>query len=248
MYAMKFAHLVRDKIPEAKVYEFYIDLRAFGKGYEEFYKRCLNEDVIFIRGKGAEVTDFAETASEKGKLIVKCEDTLLGIVRRIPVDMVVLSTALEPRSDAQDIAKIFGITRSKDGFFLEKHPKLAPAQTPVDGIYIAGTCQGPKDIPDTVAQAGLAAAEAISQADKGFVELEPITAIIDEKLCGGCKICIGVCYFKAIEFDEDKKVAKVNEVLCKGCGSCAVACPSGAARQRGFLDRQINAEIEGALV
>ncbi|MEM3737055.1 MAG: CoB--CoM heterodisulfide reductase iron-sulfur subunit A family protein [Candidatus Bathyarchaeia archaeon] len=247
MQSMKFAHLVREKLPNAKVYEFYIDLRAFGKGYEEFYKRVLNEDVIFIRGKGAEVTNFAETPEEEGKLIVRCEDTLLGSVLRVPVDMVVLSVALEPRRDSNKVAKTFLLSRSKDGFFLERHPKLAPVSTTNDGIYIAGVCQGPKDIPDSVAQGGAAAAEVLSLIDRGKVTTEPEIAVIDEKRCSACFVCIRACPFNAIKFDEDKNVAVVQEALCKACGVCVAACPSGAIKQQGFTDGQIYAEMEGIL-
>jgi heterodisulfide reductase subunit A len=247
MYAMKFAHLVREKT-HAQVHEFYIDVRAFGKGYEEFYKRCLNEDVIFIRGKAAEVTDVAETPEEQGKLMIVCEDTLLGEVRRIPVDMVVLATGLVPRGDAADVGRLFGVSRSKDGFFLEQHPKLAPISTASDGLFVAGACQGPKDIPDSVAQGGAAAGAALSLAGAGVFPLEPIASVIDEKICGGCKICISVCPYSAIDFDEEKKISVVTEALCKGCGSCVSACPSGAAGQRHFGDKHIFAEIEGALI
>jgi heterodisulfide reductase subunit A len=243
MYSMKMAHLAHEKT-EGKVYEFYIDIRAFGKGYEEFYKRLLNEDTVFIRGKAAEVTDVAQTPAEKGKLIVVAEDTLLGIVRRTPVDMVVLSVGLEPRKDAADLARIFSISRSKDGFFLERHPKLAPVSTASDGIFIAGSCQSPKDIPDSVAQGAAAAANALSLIDRKEVTLEPTVAVIDEESCSGCKICIGLCPYNAITFDETKKVSRVNEALCKGCGVCVAACPSGAIEQRNFTDDQLLAEVE----
>ena len=135
------------------------------------------------------------------------------------------------------------------GFFTERHPKLAPAETAADGIFIAGACQGPKDIPDSVAQGGAAAVAALDMIDLGKVELEPITAFIDEEVCSGCRTCIGLCPYNAIEFVEQNGggVSKVNETLCKGCGTCVSACPSGAATQRGFIDRQIYAEIEGAL-
>jgi len=246
MYSLKFAHLVREKTG-ARVYELYIDMRAFGKGYEEFYQRLLHEDVIFIRGKAAEVSNVAETEAERGKLIVKCEDTLLGVVRRLPVDMVILSVGLEPQSDAREVARIFSIGCNSAGFFTEKHPKLAPVSTPTDGIFIAGACQGPKDIPDSVAQGGAAAAQALSLIDRGQVVLEPNVSMIDEERCAGCKICISLCPYQAISFDEARRVSRVEEALCKGCGTCAAACPSGAAKQRGFDDRQIMAEIEGAL-
>jgi heterodisulfide reductase subunit A len=243
MYSLKTAHLVHEKT-EAKVYEFYIDMRAFGKGYEEFYKRLLEEDVTFIRGRVAEITDVAQEQTEKGKLIVVAEDTLLGIVRRIPVDMVVLSLGLEPRKDVVQVAHTFSIGRSKDGFFLEKHPKLAPVSTAVDGVYIAGSCQGPKDIPDSVAQGAAAAANALSLIDKKEVELEPTVATIDEESCSGCKICVGLCPYNAITFDSTKNVAEIMVALCKGCGVCVASCPSGAIGQQNFTNRQLLAEVE----
>ena len=246
MYSLKFAHLIKEKTG-AEVYNLYIDIRAFGKGYEEFYKRLLSEGVHFIRGKAAEVTDAAQSPEEEGKAIVICEDTLLGMTRRIPVDMVVLSSGIKAGKDADEVARILSLSCTDGGFFLEKHPKLAPVDTASDGIFLAGTCQGPKDIPDTVAQGAAAAAGALSLIDKGKVVLEPITSEINEDLCAGCKLCISTCPYDAIEFNEDKKVSVVVEELCKGCGTCAAGCPSGAARQKNFEDVQIFAEIEGVL-
>jgi len=170
-----------------------LTFRCFGKGYEEFYNRLQEEGVNFIRGRAAEVTGLAETLEEEGKLIVLCEDTLIGRQRRIPVDMVVLSNALEPRADAVETAKLFSLSRSADGFFLERHPKLDPVATMTDGIFIAGCCQGPKDIPDTVAQASAAAARVLSMISKGEVEIEAATSVVDEELCSGCKTCIELC-------------------------------------------------------
>jgi heterodisulfide reductase subunit A len=164
------------------------------------------------------------------------------------VDMVVLSTALEHRSDAEQVARLFSITRSKDGFFLERHPKLDPVATMTDGIFIAGCCQGPKDIPDTVAQASAAAARALAMITKGSVEIEAATAMVQEELCSGCRICVTLCPYTAISFDEEKKVATINEALCKGCGTCAAACPSDAIMSRHFTTQQIMAQIEGVLV
>lgn len=246
MYSLKLAHLVRERTG-AEVYNFYIDMRAFGKGYEEFYDRILEEGAHLIRGRVAEVTDVALDPSEEGKLIIRVEDTLIGEVRRIPVDMVVLAVGLEAQPDAEEVRRLFNISCSTEGFFLERHPKLAPVSTFTDGVFLAGACQGPKDIPDTVAQSGAAAAEAMALIDRGVVELEPNTAWIDEEACSGCQTCVAMCPFTAISYDSDKQVSVVNEVLCKGCGTCVSACPSGAARQHLFLDEEIFAEIEGVL-
>ncbi|MFC1951137.1 4Fe-4S binding protein [Chloroflexota bacterium] len=248
MYSIKFGHFLREHISGVEVYNFYIDLRCFGKGYEEFYNRALEDGTIFIRGKVGEVTDVAENDEEKGKLIVQIEDTLVNMQRRIPLDMVILGTGLEPRKDAGDIASKFLINRSQDGFFLERHPKLDPIATATDGVLIAGCCQGPKDIPDTVAQASAAAARALAIITRGTVEMEAISAVIDEDKCSGCQVCVTLCPYKAISFDEEKKVSRVNEALCKGCGTCVAACPSAAITGNHFTLEQIMAEIEGVLV
>jgi heterodisulfide reductase subunit A len=247
MYSLKFAHLVKEKT-DAEIYNLYIDMRAFGKGYEEFYKRILSEGVHFIRGKCAEVTEVAENPAEQGKLNVVVEDTLLGITRRLPVDMVILSAALTPGGDAENLARIFSLNCAHGGFFLEKHPKLAPVDSISDGIFLAGACQGPKDIPDSVAQGAAAAAGALSLIDKGKVVLEPITAEINKDRCAGCKLCIANCPYAAIDYNEEDKVSVVTEELCKGCGTCVAGCPSGAARQKNFDDTQIFSEIDGVLV
>ncbi len=248
MQSMKFAHLVKEHLPGIQVYEFYIDIRSFGKGYEEFYNRVLNEGAIFIRGRPAEVTDIAETPEEEGKLIVQFEDTLVGKQRRLPVDMVVLSCALEAQPDADAVARLFNINRSADGFFMEKHPKLAPVSTTTDGLFVTGCCQGPKDIPDTVAQAAAAAAEALAMISKGTVEVEAATAVVDERICSGCQICQLICPYNAISFDEEKKVCQVNEALCKGCGACVSGCFSDAISLKHFNNEQILAQMEGMLI
>jgi len=246
MYALKFAHLVKDRT-NAEVYNFYIDMRAFGKGYEEFYSRILNEGVNVIRGKVAEVVQMGWSKQDEGTLLVRCEDTLIGRFREIPVDMVILCSAIEPRHDAEEVRRLFGISRSPDGFFLERHPKLDPVATSTDGIFVAGCAQGPKDIPDTVAQASAAAARMLATISKGVVEIDPIRAEIDEEHCSGCRICNALCPYNAIEYLEEKKVSKVNSALCKGCGTCVAACPAGAITGFGFSDKQIYAEIEGIL-
>jgi heterodisulfide reductase subunit A2 len=246
MASLKTAHLVKERTG-AEVFNFYIDIRAGFKGYEEFFDRVLGEGVQFVRGRVAEVTDWAVTPEEEGKLVVRVEDTLTGIVRRIPFDMIVLATAMETNADSTQVQRMFNISCSRDGFFLERHPKLAPVTTFSDGIFLAGACQGPKDIPACVAQAGAAAAEALSLVDKGYVEIEPNTAWIDAEACSGCKTCIPLCPFQAISRDGERKVAVVNQALCKGCGTCVAACPSGAAGQNLFTDEEIYQEIEGVL-
>lgn len=246
MYSLKLAHLVKEHTG-ATIYNFYIDMRTPGKGYEEFYERLLEEGNNFIRGRVAEVTDLALTPAEKDKLVIQVEDTLAGFVRRIPVDMVVLATGLEPQADAQDVRKMFNMSCSTEGFFLERHPKLAPVSTTTDGVFLAGCCQGPKDIPDSVAQAGAAAAEALVLIDTGYVEMEPMTAFVEPEKCSDCKTCATLCPYSAIGKDLERNVAVINPVLCKGCGVCVAACPSGAIRQNLFEDTEIYDEIKEVL-
>jgi heterodisulfide reductase subunit A len=240
MASMKQAHLAKEKTG-ADIFEFYIDINAFGKGYQEFYKRVREEGIFFIRGKGSEIF------RRDGRLIVEAEDTLLGTPVEIPVDMVVLGTGLTARRDAEKIARVFGISQSADGFLMEAHPKLRPVATNVDGIFLAGCCQGPKDIPDTVAHASAAAAEAMTLVTRGEIEVEPTTTSIDQEICAGCKLCIEVCPYTAIEFLEIKGISSVNEALCKGCGACTAVCPSKAARQKHYTQDQVLAEVEGLL-
>jgi len=241
MYALKDAYLIREKTG-AEVYEMYIDMRCFGEGYEEFYKRLSEEGICFIRGKPAEVTDQALTEEEKGKLTVICEDTLLGSMLRVPVDMVILCIAIEPRSDAEQVARLFNISRRPDGFFQERHLKLDPVATPTRGVFIVGCCEGPRDISDTVAQAMAGAAEALALIGRGSVTLEAAVATVNTDICIGCGRCREACEFHAIEIIKDERavpVSQVNEVLCQGCGACAVVCPTGAMSIRHFTDEQI---------
>ncbi len=245
MYSLKIAHLVKERTG-AEVYNFYIDMRTPGKGFEEFYSKVSGEGVHMIRGKVADV--FLENPADKnGRLIVQAEDTLLNMIRKVPVDMVVLGVGLEAQGDANDVRRMFNISCSNEGWFLERHPKLAPVNTFTDGIFLAGCCQGPKDIPDTVAQAGAAAAEALALIDAGSIELEPNTAFVVDEECSGCKTCIPMCPYTAISRNEEKKIATINEALCKGCGTCVAACPSGAIKQNLFDDEEVFEEINGVL-
>jgi heterodisulfide reductase subunit A len=248
MYALKYTHLIKEKVGhDTRVYDFYIDQRCFGKGYEEFYRRCQDEGTVFIRGKVAEIRDQAAAVGEQGKLVAIAEDTLSGIRLRIPVDMVVLCAAMESRSDAAEVGRIFGVNQGADGFFLEEHPKLGPLNTATDGVFLAGACQSPKDIPDTVAQASGAAVKSLALATRGKVVIPSAISWIDPDVCAGCQICIGLCPYSAIEFDARRAVSVVNEALCKGCGSCAGGCPSGAAQVRHFKKEQLFAECDGIM-
>jgi heterodisulfide reductase subunit A len=244
MYSLKLATLTREYVG-AEVIEFYRDMRAFGKDYEGFFHRTESHGVQFVR-----YTDDIHVKQRDGHLVVITTEVFSGKIVETIVDMVVLATGMEAQSDQHQVGSIFGISRSADGFFLEKHPKLAPVETSTDGVFLAGTCQGPKDIPDSVAQGAAAAASALSLLDHGSVELEPFTAFVSAEKCGACHTCEGLCPYSAIAMVEwnEKKVAQVNEVLCKGCGVCAAACPAGAVTQYGFSNDQVMAEIEGMLV
>jgi heterodisulfide reductase subunit A len=247
MYSLKFAHLVHERLPNAEVYNFYIDVRTPGKGYEEFYHRLLNEETNFIRGRVAEISDVPRTPAEEGKLIVQAEDTLLMTQRRVPVDMVILSPAIEAQADSREVSQLFKMGCDFDGFFIERHPKLDPVATMTEGIFIAGACQGPKDIPETVAQGAAAAARVAGLISQGIVMMEPVRASIDEEKCSGCRLCNEICPYNAIEFHADRKVSEVITALCQGCGACVATCPSEAITGAHFTNTQVMSEIEGIL-
>jgi len=241
MYGLKYAHLLREAT-QAEVYEMYIDMRCFGEGHEEFYERVSREGVNFIRGKVAEIA--ADPVD--GKLIVHCTDTVIGEALEVYVDMVILCTALKARSDTEQVAKTFRISQRADGFFLERHVKLDPVATSTDGIFISGCCEGPKDIPDTVAQASAAAAKVLSLIGKGKITLESAIASVDETRCLGCGRCEEICPFNAAKVTNENgvMVSKINETLCKGCGTCAVVCPTGAMSVRHFTRQQLTSVVD----
>jgi heterodisulfide reductase subunit A len=237
MYTAKQAHMVRDKIPDSDLTIYYTDVRAFGKGFEEFYNRVQDENVKYRR---RELEDQIEVVKKGDKAVVKAKGH-----PDIEADLVVLAVGLVPKEDVKELSRVLNISQSGDGFFLEAHPKLRPVDTFTDGIFLAGCCQGPKDIPDAVAQASGAAVRASEPLAQGKVEVEAITSQIDEDLCSGCKVCEKMCPYSALEFDEKAGVMRVNEVMCKGCGSCASTCPSGAISMRHFAVKQIMAQIDG---
>jgi heterodisulfide reductase subunit A len=180
-------------------------------------------------------------------MIIEMKELLSGQQIEVPADMVILMTGVEAHDSAKEIAHAVGISMCGNSFYIEKHPKLDPVATTTNGVYIVGTCQGPKDIPDSVTQARAAAARILATIAKGSVHVEVTTAVVNEDLCCGCQTCIKVCPYTAISFNSEKKVSVVNEVLCKGCGTCGSACPTGAIRSRHFTDVQIISQIEGIM-
>ncbi len=247
MQSLKFAHLLHERTG-AEIYNFYIDMRTPGKGYDEFFQKLLAEGTHFIRGRVAEINAASHQPGEPERLIVQVEDTLIGKQRRIPVDMVVLSAGLSPRHDAREVAHTFGVSCSSDGWMIERHPKLDPVATMTEGIYIVGCVQGPKDIPSSVAQGAAAAARVLGKIQQGEISLEPIRASIDPQRCSGCRICSGLCPYNAITFDPALALSQINPALCQGCGTCIAACPAGAITGDGFSNAQILAQIEGLLL
>jgi len=238
MYSLKLAQLVHDYM-DADVHEIYRDMRTFGKDYEEFYNRTKKKGINFHHGRIREVT------RKNGNLKVCWDENFFNQPDHIEVDMVILATGFEPQDDTSQVAARFGISRSPDGFFLEKHPKLGPVETATDGIYLAGACQSPKDIPDSVAQAGGAVAAALSLIDQGTIALDPSVAQVDQTRCAGCGQCVESCPYGAVSLVS--AVAEVNIYLCKGCGTCAAACPDKAMSLIHFDDQQLVAEIIGVL-
>jgi heterodisulfide reductase subunit A2 len=242
MSALKQMYLLKEKIgDDVELNICYMDIRSFGKGYEEFYRKIRGINTNFFRGRPSEVRPV------KDYLSIDIFDTTTNKLFEIKTDMVVLVPALVARKDSDEIAKILRISKGADGFLLEAHPKLKPVDTATNGIFIAGCCQAPKDIQDTVAQASAAAARAANILSKKELEAEPQVSWVDEDLCSGCGTCITVCPYSAIELIKEKdgkSHAKVNEALCMGCGACAAACPSGAMQQRGFKDKQLMPMID----
>ena len=252
MYSIKHAIQFRDKVKDGRAYVFYMDIRTPGKSYEEFYKRAaVDYGVEFIRGRPSKIF------SRNGKLVLKAEDTLLGRPIEVEVEMVVLAPAMLARNDAAKIAQTMSISYDGYGFLNEAHPKLRPVETNTAGIFLAGVCQGPKDIPDTVSQASAAASKVIGLLSHEQMATEPMIATVSEALCSGCLWCKPICPYQAIEAKTitekiqgkvvSREVAAVNSGLCQGCGACTVACRDGAMNISGFTNDQLLAEVDELL-
>jgi heterodisulfide reductase subunit A len=246
MYTAKHAMLYKHKVHDGEAYVFYMDIRAGGKNYDEFVRRAIEEDhVNYIRGRVSKIYE------EDGKLIVKGEDTIAGLQVTIDADLVVLATAMVAQPEASKLAQTLGVSYDKYGYFQEVHPKLRPVETATGGIFLAGACHSPRDIPECVAMASAAAAKSLVLFGSDMLEREPIIAKVDESTCNGCMYCQKVCAYNAIEKREirdrqgklKKVVAYVNEGLCQGCGTCNATCPSKSVELIGFKDDQIFAQI-----
>jgi len=242
MYTAKQANVVLDKLPDARVTVFYMDVRAFTKGGEEFYDRARGRGVRYRRSNPSEIYRRGD------KLVVRGEDTLLRRTVEVEVDMVVLAVGLEPAASGQEISQMLKLSRSADRFLAEAHPKLRPVDTTSDGIFLAGTCQGPKDIPDTVAQAKAAASSALIPLSLGQAKVEAIVSSVDPEICVGCGLCEEACVYGALSLQPWRGIMTINEVLCKGCGACSVACPSKAITLGHFTQKQTLAMLDAMLV
>jgi heterodisulfide reductase subunit A len=238
MYTAKQSRLVREMLPEAEVTVFYIDVRTFGKGAEEFYDDARASGVRYRRGNVSEIYRRGD------RVVLEAEDTLLGRPVELEADLVVLAVGMEARDSASEISQLLKLPCSADGFFLEAHPKLRPVDTAMDGVFLAGCCQGPKDIPETISQAKAAASSALIPLIRGSVPVESATAMVNEELCAGCGMCVDVCPYDAPAMDELWGVSRINPVLCKACGACAVTCPSKAIRLQHFTAEQVLAQVD----
>jgi heterodisulfide reductase subunit A len=240
MNTIKDSLLIKEHWPETEVYVFYVDIRAYGKGFEDLYRRARKEGVKFIRGLPAEIVEDKKTRD----LLLIGENTLQKEIYKIKAGMVVLSIGLEPRKDAEMIQRLLTLSRTQDGFFMEAHPKLRPVDAATGGIFFAGCAEGPKDIKDSVTQASAAAARAGILMAKGKVTVEAITPIYSPDKCKGCGLCAKVCPYNAITFDKTSKKISVIEAACGGCGTCAAECQFDALTQSHFTDNQLEAQVD----
>lgn len=242
MYTAKHAMLYKHKVHDGKVYVFYIDVRATGKGYEEFWTKAVEEEgAVYLRGRVSRLFE------KNGKIIVRGADTLSGTQVEIAADMVVLASAILPNPSAKELAKKLRIPYDEHGFLSEAHPKLRPVETTTQGIFLAGACQAPKDIPAAVAQAGCAASKVLDLFSADKQSHDPTIATVDEEICVGCGRCVAACTYLAREMDERKGIALVKDILCQGCGACAAACPNGATQIKNLRKEQVLDMVDSVL-
>ncbi len=249
MTALKYSNQLADAMPDSNIYQLYADMRSMGKGSEVLYTQTSTRKVMFLMYDQKKKLPYIRRA-EKGDdcaLTIEVDEQLSGETIEVPADLVVLMVAMEAQESAKKLGQMVGISICGNQFYIEKHPKLDPVATTTDGVYVAGSCQAPKDIPDSVSQAKAASARILASINQGSVEVEVTTAYVNEEFCCGCQTCIRVCPYGAISFIEEDKVSRVNEVLCKGCGTCSTACPTGAISSRHFTEKQILSQIEGVM-
>lgn len=249
MTALKFINQIKSALPETNVYDIYSDMRAFGKGCEELYSITSKKNVMFLTfDHRANLPRISQASwQDSCNLLIQFREKFSREPIEVPADIVILMVGMEAHEDAKQVSHAVSVSMDGNGFFIERHPKLDPVATTTDGVYVVGTCQSPKDIPDSVSQARAATARILATIQAGSVNVEVTTSVVNEEICCGCQTCIKVCPYSAISFKEDEKVSFVNEILCKGCGTCGSACPTGAIKCKHFTDRQILSEIEGLM-
>jgi len=246
--ALKFALEIKSALPQAHVANLYTDMESFSKGCEDFYRRCAEAKTAFFMFDKHHLPTVRKANGTDGcEMLISMREQLTGEEIEVPADLVVLMVAMEPREDSSSVARMVNISGDKDGWFIESHPKLDPVATTTDGVYIAGACQFPKDIPESVTQARAAVARILAKIAQGKIAVDAIYSEVNPRLCAGCQTCIGMCAYGAIEFNQEKKVSNIISAVCKACGCCAAACPAGAIKVRHFTDEQIFAQIEGVL-
>jgi len=248
MTALKYTHEIKSANPQCYVSDLYIDMHAFGKGHEDFYTHTSEVKTLFLMYEKNDRPVIRRAGPKDNcEMLIEVNEKLSGELIEIPADLIILMIGMEAREDSSEIARLVNISQDKDGWFMESHPKLDPVATTTDGIYIAGTCAAPKDIPDTVAQARAASARILAKISKGKIDVDAVYSEVNENICSGCRICNNLCPYSAIEFDPVKFQSHVISALCKACGVCVASCPSAAIKGRHFMDNQLIAEVEGVL-
>jgi len=248
MTALKYVHEIKSANPTTYISDVYVDMHAFGKGHEDFYRRSSEAKTLFLMYEKNDRPVIRKAGQKDDcKMLIEVNERLSGETIEIPADLIVLMVGMEACEDSGEVARLVNISQDKEGWFIESHPKLEPVATTTDGVFIAGTCVAPKDIPDTVAQARAAAARILAKISKGKIEVDAVYSEVNEEICSGCRLCNKLCPFSAIEFMEEEKRSHVISALCKACGVCVAACPSSAIKGRHFTDGQVLAQIDGLL-